>query len=124
MTVDIIISCVMIVWLLIAVIQFFLAFGTAYRCTKQRRDDGVGLFIHLVAFTLAAIVPFLGLHYYVRYLQTKIIIKQQAQPQPTVVKIIEPASAQSPNPISQQTQQSVTQGMNQVAQNANSNNSK
>lgn len=79
----------LIVWAIIYVLQSFLAFGTAYRCTKYGSDNGVGLFIYLIGFGFAALVPGLGLHYYIKHLQPKIIIQQQQQPQ--VIRVVQPS---------------------------------
>lgn len=55
-----------IIWAIFYIVQFFLAFGTAYRCAKRGADNGVSLFIYLLSFTMVAFVPGLGLHYYIR----------------------------------------------------------
>ena len=82
---------VFIVWAIIFVLQVFLAFGTAYRCTKNGNDNGVGLFIYLLGFIFAAIIPGLGLHYYIKHLPPKIIIKQNVQNvQPQVIRVVDP----------------------------------
>lgn len=82
---------VFIVWAIIYILQLFLAFGTAYRCTKNGNDNGVGLFIYLLGFSFAALVPGLGLHYYIKHLPPKIIIQQNVQNvQPQVIRVIDP----------------------------------
>lgn len=93
-TVDTVVNTLFAVWLLIYVIQLFLALGTAYRCTKRGGDNGVALFIYLLGFGFAALVPGLGLHYYIKNLAPQIqVVRQTVQPQ--VVKIVEPVSHQS-----------------------------
>lgn len=91
---EIIIICIIVVWAIIAVIQYFLAFGTAYRCTKKGNDRGTGLFLYLIGFSLAALIPGLGLHYYIKHLQTKIIIQQAAPQQQNVIRVIDTAQMQ------------------------------
>lgn len=80
-------------WFLFYIIQAFLAFGTAYRCTKAGADSGAALFVYLIGFGFAALIPGLGLHYYIKNLAPKIqVVKQTVQPQ--VVKIVEQAPPQ------------------------------
>lgn len=88
------ISVLLIAWAIIYALQAFLAFGTAYRCTKYGSDNGVGLFIYLIGFGFAALIPGLGLHYYIKHLQPKIIIQQQQQ-QPQVIRVVQPPQPQS-----------------------------
>ena len=59
-----------ILWWLIAVVQGFLAYGTAYRLTKSGGDNGVALFGWLFLMGLAAIVPGLGIWLWVKYRDT------------------------------------------------------
>ena len=80
-------------WAIMYVIQAFLAYGTAYRCTKNGNDNGFGLFVYLIAFSFAALIPGLGLHYYIKNLPPKIIVQQKVQPQ--VIRIVDPS--QIPN---------------------------
>ena len=89
----------LVIWCIIAIVQFFLGFGTAYRCTKKGRDTGVGLFIYVIGFSLAALVPGLGLHYYIKHLQPKVIVKQQVLSQPTIVRIVDSQSQQIPHSL-------------------------
>ena len=50
------------VWIVVYMVQIFLGYGTAYRKTKQGRDDGIGLFGWCMVFCqLAALVPGLGI---------------------------------------------------------------
>lgn len=90
-TTDVIVLCVLFIWAFVFVIQFFLGFGTAYRCTKKGNDNGTGLFIYLIGFSFAALVPGLGLHYYIKHLQPKIIIQRQTPPQQNVIRVIDTA---------------------------------
>ena len=90
---NIVVICVLILWALIAVVQLFLSYGTAYRCTKKGADNGSALFIYLIGFGLAALIPGLGLHYYIKHLQTKIIIQQA--PKQEVVRVIDPTQLQA-----------------------------
>lgn len=80
-------------WWLFYVIQMFLAYGTAYRCTKKGSDNGAALFIYLIGFSFAALIPGLGLHYYIKHLPPKQVIVRQTV-QPSVVKIVEQAPPQ------------------------------
>ena len=53
-------------WILI-VVQSFLAYGTAYRLTKNGGDNGVALFGWFFVLSLAAMVPGLGIYLWFRY---------------------------------------------------------
>lgn len=97
---SLVVSVLLIVWAIIYILQAFLAFGTAYRCTKCGNDNGVGLFIYLIGFGFAALIPGLGLHYYIKYLPPKIIIKQA--PQPQVIRVVQPP--QTPQDVTIQTE--------------------
>lgn len=88
----IIIGIIICIWFVLFVIQAFLAYGTAYRCTKKGNDNGFGLFVYLIGFTFAALVPGLGLHYYIKHLPPKIVIEQKVQPQ--VIRVIDPSQLQ------------------------------
>jgi hypothetical protein len=56
------------VWNIIAVIQMFFGYGTAYRLTKRGSgDNGVALFGWLLVFALAAWVPGLGIYFWFKY---------------------------------------------------------
>lgn len=48
------------VWYCLFVVQSLLAYGTAYRKAKSRGDNGVSLFGWMLAYNIAALVPFLG----------------------------------------------------------------
>ena len=51
-----------LVWYGMALVQSFMAYGTAYRHTKVGGDDGVSLFGWFIVFGLAALVPGLGIY--------------------------------------------------------------
>lgn len=89
----IIIGIVICIWFVLFIVQAFLAYGTAYRCTKKGNDNGSGLFIYLIGFTFAALIPGLGLHYYIKHLPPKIVVEQKVQPQ--VIRVIDPSQLQS-----------------------------
>lgn len=91
-TTVIIILIIFGIWFVFFVVQAILAYGTAYRCTKKGNDRGTGLFIHLIGFTFAALVPGLGLHYYIKHLPPKIIVEQKVQPQ--VIRVVDPSQIQ------------------------------
>lgn len=88
----VIIGVVICIWFVFFVVQAILAYGTAYRCTKKGNDNGVGLFIYLIGFSFAALVPGLGLHYYIKHLPPKIVVEQKVQPQ--VIRVIDPSQLQ------------------------------
>lgn len=88
----IIIGIVICIWFVLFIVQAILAYGTAYRCTKKGNDNGFGLFIYLIGFTFAALVPGLGLHYYIKHLPPKIVVEQKVQPQ--VIRVIDPSQLQ------------------------------
>ncbi|URZ86973.1 hypothetical protein [Floricoccus penangensis] len=50
------------IWVIIYVVQGFLAYGTAYRKTKANGDNGVALFGWFFVYGLAALIPYLGIH--------------------------------------------------------------
>ncbi len=56
-----------LVWQLIVIIQGFLAYGTAYRLTKNGGDDGVSLFGWLFLLQLASLIPGLGIYLWIKY---------------------------------------------------------
>ena len=53
---------VLVIWEVICVVQAFLAYGTAYRKTKAKGDNGVSLFGWMLLYDLAALVPGLGFY--------------------------------------------------------------
>lgn len=77
------------VWFLFVIVQYFLSFGTAYRATKKGNDNGFGLFIYLIGFGVASVIPGLGLHYYIKHLPPKVQIIRQVVPQPQVIRVVE-----------------------------------
>lgn len=48
------------------VVQYYLAFGTAYRRSKRGGDNGLALFGWLLVYWLAALVPGLGAYLWFR----------------------------------------------------------
>ncbi len=97
------------VWFLFVIVQYFLSFGTAYRATKKGNDNGFGLFIYLIGFGAASVIPGLGLHYYIKHLPPKVQIIRQVVPQPQVIRVVE-APQQNYDP-SMQGQNVNTQGV-------------
>ena len=85
------------------IVQAFLAFGTAYRCAKRGKDDGVALFIYMIGFELAALVPGLGLHYYIRNLPPKVVVTKIQKEQPIIY--MQPQQQQMQQQMQQQPQQ-------------------
>ena len=57
-------------WLIFYAIQYFLAYGTAYRVTKNGGDNGLSLFGWLFVFHLAANVPGLGIFLWYKHRYT------------------------------------------------------
>ena len=53
---------ILIAWYVLAIIQLFLVYGTAYRYTKKGGDDGFSLFGWMLAFELASLIPGLGIY--------------------------------------------------------------
>ena len=56
-----------VLWYIVIFVQEFMAYGTAYRLTKNGGDNGVALFGWMIVFGLAAIIPGLGIYLWVRY---------------------------------------------------------
>lgn len=56
-----------ILWQLVAMVQGFLAYGTAYRLTKNGGDNGVALFGWFFLMGLASMVPGLGIYLWLKY---------------------------------------------------------
>jgi hypothetical protein len=54
-------------WGVIATVQGFLAYGTAYRLTKSGGDNGVALWGWFFVMNLAAAIPGLGIWLWFRY---------------------------------------------------------
>lgn len=55
-------SILFLAWYIIMIVQMFLGIGTAYRKTKANGDNGVALYGWLLVYSLAALVPYLGIH--------------------------------------------------------------
>lgn len=51
---------ILLAYYICTIVQMYLAYGTAYRKTKQNGDNGVSLFGWMIVYQLAAWVPFLG----------------------------------------------------------------
>jgi len=56
-----------VLWMIVGVVQSFLAYGTAYRATKRGGDDGVSLFGWMLLFGVASLVPGLGIYFWYQY---------------------------------------------------------
>ena len=86
-------------WFIMFILQSLLSLGTAYRCTKNGNDNGMALFIYLIGFNCCSLIPCLGLYYYIKYLPPKQVIVHQhlhQQPQPQVIRTVEPPMQQMP----------------------------
>lgn len=58
---------IVILWYITSIVQSFLAFGTAYRLTKNGGDNGVSLWGWMLVFNLAAWIPGLGIYLWFKY---------------------------------------------------------
>ena len=68
----IIIAPIAIVWYILVIVQSLLGYGTAYRKAKANGDNGVSLFGWLIVYsTLAALVPYLGIHLWKKSKETE-----------------------------------------------------
>ena len=56
-----------VLWKLIATVQGFFAYGTAYRLTKNGGDNGVSLFGWFFLLGLASLIPGLGIYLWYKY---------------------------------------------------------
>ena len=56
-----------LLYYLLVTLQVFFGYGTAYRLTKQRGDNGVSLFGWLFLMNLVALVPGLGIWLWNKY---------------------------------------------------------
>lgn len=56
-----------VLWQLIATVQGFLAYETAYRLTKNGGDNGVSLFGWFFLLGLASAIPGLGIYLWYKY---------------------------------------------------------
>jgi len=54
-------------WIICTFVQTFMAYGTAYRFTKRGGDNGIALFGWMIVFSLAAMIPGLGIWLWVKY---------------------------------------------------------
>lgn len=54
-------------WYIVSVVQSFLAFGTAYRLTKNGGDNGVSLWGWMLVLNLASLIPGLGIYLWFKY---------------------------------------------------------
>ena len=48
-------------WSISTLVQTFMGYGSAYRATRDGGDNGVALFGWMFAYSLAALIPGLGL---------------------------------------------------------------
>lgn len=55
-------SPILVIWNIIYIVQVFFAYGTAYRYTKKGGDNGIAFFGWFLAFSLASLVPGLGIY--------------------------------------------------------------
>jgi len=58
---------ILILWYVVYIVQLFLAYGTAYRLTKNGGDNGVALFGWMLLMMLASAVPGLGFYLWSKY---------------------------------------------------------
>ena len=54
-------------WYLTLIIQIFLAYGTAYRLTRDGGNNGVALWGWMFVMSLASMVPGLGFYLWYRF---------------------------------------------------------
>lgn len=59
---SVIINLLIYAWCVLCVIQSYLAYGTAYRHTRDGGDSGVALWGWLIVFNLAALIPGMGIY--------------------------------------------------------------
>ena len=57
----------LVIWWIVAIIQGFLSYGTAYRLTKRGGDNGLALFGWLYLMSLVALIPGLGFYMWSKY---------------------------------------------------------
>jgi len=55
-------ALILFAWYILTIVQSFLAYGTAYRYTKNGGDNGASLFGWLFLLQLAALIPGLGIY--------------------------------------------------------------
>lgn len=56
-----------VLWYLASIVQSFLAFGTAYRLTKNGGDNGVSLWGWMFVLSLASWIPGLGIYLWFKH---------------------------------------------------------
>ena len=56
-----------ILWYIVSIVQSFLAFGTAYRLTKNGGDNGVSLWGWMLVINLASLIPGLGIYLWFKF---------------------------------------------------------
>lgn len=110
-----IIGIVMMVWYILWLVQAILGYGTAYRKTKANGDNGVSLFGWMIVYSLAAMVPGLGIYLWSKSREPQQPVQQvpyygqpqpwqqpQGQPMPPAqpVQPIQPAQPVQPAPTS------------------------
>ncbi len=52
----------LVIWQITVAVQTIFGYGTAYRSTKNGGDNGVALFGWLIVYSLAALIPGLGIY--------------------------------------------------------------
>ncbi len=52
----------LVIWYIVTFVQEFFAYETAYRRTKIGGDNGVALYGWMIVYSLAAVVPGLGIY--------------------------------------------------------------
>ena len=66
-----------IIWYVIVIVQGILAYGTAYRATKRGGDTGVALFGWFIVYSLAAMVPGLGIYLWKKSFKPPVVEKER-----------------------------------------------
>lgn len=61
------VEILLLLWQIIAAVQTFFAYGTAYRLTKNGGDNGVSLFGWFFVLNLASLIPGLGIYLWYKY---------------------------------------------------------
>lgn len=57
---------ILIAWYIVTIVQLFMGYGTAYRQTKKSGDNGVALFGWFWVYSLAAMIPGLGIYLWIK----------------------------------------------------------
>jgi hypothetical protein len=55
-------SFLLVIWYILVSVQTLFGYGTAYRQTKKGGDNGVALFGWMFVYSLAALIPGLGIY--------------------------------------------------------------